>query len=153
VGIVDYHGSRVVALERVTAPTSSAVIDVLGRAFDRHGTRSRLHADVVRDRGFLLWRGVDHTTTRPAHPWTNGRIERLFGTFKRKVFTHIWLFASVAQIDRFCPDFAQFYNRDRPHSSYGGLTPNEVHRGEKRPSGPRARVSYFDGRLRWYRFG
>jgi len=38
---------------------------------------------------------IDHTRIRPAHPWTNGRIERLFRTFKEAVFAHIWLFGSL----------------------------------------------------------
>ena len=159
VGVVDYHGSRLVALERVLAPTSAAVIDVLGRAFDREGAPERLLTDngsnltSFATEAFPVERGVVHTTTRPAHPWTNGRIERLFGTFKRTVFAHVWLFASLAQIDRWCADFVLFYNRDRPHSAYAGLTPDEVHRRATKPSDPRGRVTYFDGRMRWYRFG
>ena len=158
-GVIDYHGSKLVALERVLAPTSAEVIGVLGRAFDRHGAPDRLLTDngsnltSFATEAFLVERGVDHATTRPAHPWTNGRIERVFRTFKSTVFAHIWLFASVRQIDRFCADFVVFYNRDRPHSSYGGLTPDEVHLGIARPRASRGRVEYFDGRLRWYRFG
>ncbi len=157
--VVDYHGSRLVALERVLAPTSAAVIGVLDRAFERHGRPDRLLTDnggqftSFATRAFLVERSVDHTTTRPRHPWTNGRIERLFGTFKRTVFAHVWLFASLAQIDRSCRDFVVFYNRDRPHSSYGGLTPDEVHAGERAPRGTRGRITYFDGRMHWYRFG
>lgn len=158
-GAVDYHGSRVVALERVRRPTSAEVIRVLSRAFEQHGAPAR----ILSDRGsvftsfdtaaFLVSQGVDHVLTRPAHPWANGRIERLFRTFKTTVYGHIWLFASLSQIDRYCSDFIQFYNRDRPHSSYGGLTPEEVFRGMTAPASPRGRVSYFDGRLGWYRFG
>ena len=102
---------------------------------------------------FLAQRGVTHTLTKPAHPWTNGRIERLFRTFKGAVFAHIWLFASAAQIDRFCRDFTVFYNRDRPHSRWDGRTPREVHFGRTKQLVPLGRVEYFDGRMKWYRFG
>jgi hypothetical protein len=47
----------------------------------------------------------------------------------------------------------QLYNRDRPHSSYGGLTPDEVVAGSKQASPPLGRVAYFDGRMNWYAFG
>jgi hypothetical protein len=52
-----------------------------------------------------------------------------------------------------CADFERFYNRDRPHSSYAGLTPDEVATGAKEPSLARGRVTYFDGRMKWYAFG
>ena len=98
--------------------------------------------------------GTRHVLIKPCHAWTNGRIERMFRTFKETVFRHagVWLLSSVSQIDRFCDDFLQFHNRDRPHSAYGGRTPDDVYYG--RSEQPIAgRVSYFDGRLRWYRFG
>jgi hypothetical protein len=47
----------------------------------------------------------------------------------------------------------QFYNRDRPHSSYGGLTPNEVAAGATQASPPLRRISYFDRKMKWYAFG
>ena len=50
-------------------------------------------------------------------------------------------------------DFTTWHNRDRPHSSYEGQTPDEVHFGRPRQAQPLGRVTYFDGRLRWYRFG
>jgi hypothetical protein len=36
-GVVDYHGSRVVALERLAWPTTAQIVHVLGRAIDEHG--------------------------------------------------------------------------------------------------------------------
>ena len=54
--------------------------------------------------------GVDHRLTKPAHPWTNGRIERLFRTFKETVFRYVWLFRSPREIDTYCADFVRFYN-------------------------------------------
>jgi transposase InsO family protein len=157
-GAVDYHGSHLVSLTRVGRPTSAAVVAALGCAFERHGRPARL----LTDRGgaftaevteaFLREHGVEHTLTRPAHPWTNGRIERLFRTFKSTVFAHVWLFASLAQIDRFCADFVVFHNKGRPHSSWGCRTPDEVHFG-RAASPPLGRVEYFNGRMKWYRFG
>ena len=102
---------------------------------------------------FLAGQGVRHSRIRPGHAWTNGRIERLFRTFKETVSRYAWVFTSLRQIDRWCADFVVFHNRDRPHASYGGLTPNEVMAGAKLPAPPRRRVTYFDGRMRWYAFG
>ena len=157
-GVVDYKGSRLILLQRCR-PTAAAVTSALQLAFDRFGKPDR----ILSDNGpayrslelalFLADHGVDHRFTLPAHPWTNGRIERLFRTFKDTVFRYIWLFASLRQIDRYCADFMAFYNRDRPHSAYDGRTPNEVFFGLKRTARPQTRVSYFDGQLHWYRFG
>ena len=158
-GVVDYQGSRLVGLRRVIWPTSGAVIRVLDEIFQQHGKPIRLLTDnapiLCSDvfEAFLAERGVGHSRIRPGHAWTNGRIERLFRTFKETVLRYAWVFTSPRQIDRWCADFERFYNRDRPHSSYGGLTPDEVAAGAKEPSRARGRVAYFDGRLKWYAFG
>lgn len=78
---------------------------------------------------------------------------RLLGTFKRTIFGLVWFIQSVAQLDRFCEDFRAFYNHDRPHSAWGGRTPDEVWFGRKRRVAPVERVAYFDGLMPWYRFG
>ena len=101
----------------------------------------------------LAEHGVRHVLTRPAHPWTAGRIERVFKTFKQTAFGLVWLVASHRQLDRFCADFMTWYDRDRPHAAYGGLTPDEVFFDRPKQARPIGRVDYFDGRLHWYRFG
>jgi transposase InsO family protein len=158
-GVVDYHGSRLVGLRRVVWPTSAAVIHVLDEIFQQHGKPTRILTDnasilcSAAFEAFLADRGVGHSRIRPGHAWTNGRIERLFRTFKETVFRYTWVFTSPRQIDRWCVDFTTFYNRDRPHSSYGGLTPNEVAAGIREELPVRSRVAYFDGRMKWYAFG
>jgi putative transposase len=160
VGIVDYHGSRLVAYERVARPTSERVVRVIERAMEQHGVPRRLLSDrggVFMSAAFAAMcveRGVRHQRIRPAHPWTNGRIERVFRTFKEEVMRrYVWIFAGVGEIDRYCVDFLRWYNRDRPHGSYGGRTPDEVFFGRAMQQRPVERVTYFDGKLRWYRFG
>lgn len=158
-GVVDYHGSRVVILERVHWPSASEIVRALEVAFSRDGIPER----ILTDRGpvfraeavqqLLSAKGIRHTLTRPAHPWTNGRIERLFRLFKETVFRHLWLFASLRQVDRSCADFVLWHNRDRPHGSWQGRTPDEVYFGRPIQRRPLGRVSYFDGFLEWYRFG
>ncbi|HTP29031.1 MAG TPA: integrase core domain-containing protein [Anaeromyxobacteraceae bacterium] len=160
-GVVDYHGSRLVALERLRWGTSEEIARVLAAAIAEDGAPERL----LTDRGpafrappvaTLLAahaHDVRHVLTLPAHPWTNGRIERIFRTFKETVFSRFWLFASIRQVDRFCADFLLWHNRDRPHGSWDGRTPDEVFFHRDVRSRPLGRVAYFDGRLLWYRFG
>jgi len=158
-GVVDYQGSRLVGLQRLVWPTSAAVIRALDEIFRQHGKPVRILTDngsILRSaefEAFLAEHNVRHSLTRPAHPWTNGRIERLFRTFKETVFRYAWVFTSFRQLDRWCGDFMTFYNRDRPHSSYGGLTPDEVAAGANEPASAQGRVTYFDGRMKWYAFG
>jgi hypothetical protein len=102
--------------------------------------------------GALERLGIRHCRTRPAHPWTSGRIERVFSTLKQSVRQSVWLFASVPQVERFCRDFLLWHNRDRPHSAWGGRTPDEVWFGRKKRLRPLGRVDYFVGTLHWWRF-
>jgi len=159
-GIVDYHGSRLVAFERLAWPTSAEIARVLAGAIrDAGGPPERLltdrapvfTADAVRS--LLAEHDVRHVRILPAHPWTGGRIERVFRTFKQTVFGLVWLVASHRQLDRFAQSFLTWHNRDRPHAAYGGRTPDEVHFHRPMQTSALGRVSYFDGRLHWYRFG
>ena len=77
----------------------------------------------------------------------------MFRTFKETTSALVWLFDSRAQVVRFCADFLLWHNRDRPHSAYEGRTPDEVYFGRPTQRRPLGRVDYFDGLLRWYRFG
>ena len=157
-GAVDYHGSRVVAFERLRWPSSGEIVRVLERAFADEGKPLRVLSDrgpaftSAKLRQFLADNGVKATLTRPAHPWTNGRIERVFRTFKQTAFGLIWLFKSFDQIDRFAADFKTWHNAHRPHSAWGGRTPDEVWFRKPKRLRSAGRIAFFDGRLDWYRF-
>ena len=161
-GVVDYHGSRLVSFDRLGLwPTAAQIAARLEAAMAAHGAPDRLLTDrgsvfrAAEVESVLAAHGTRHVLILPCHCWTNGRIERVFRTFKETLFRHlrVWLLTSVRQVDRFCSDFALFYNRDRPHSAYGGRTPDEVFLGRRSRRPAADRVRYFDGRLAWYRFG
>jgi hypothetical protein len=72
--------------------------------------------------------GIKHQRTDVGCPWQNGRIERFFGTLKRKLnqidvldFEHLNLYLI---------DFRLFYNHVRTHSNIGNRTPAEAWSGK-----------------------
>jgi transposase InsO family protein len=74
--------------------------------------------------------GRRQTRTRPYRPQTNGKAERFIGTLLAE-----WAYArpyttNAARLAAL-PDFVDFYNRRRPHTALGGLSPmavvNNVH--------------------------
>jgi transposase InsO family protein len=159
-GIVDYHGSRIISRERMRWwPTGPQVAAAFQRAFGAEGRPERVLTDrgpgfraaVVQD--VFARAGVRHVLTRPAHPWTNGRVERLFATYKSTLRSVVWLIGTVGQADRFTADFVRWYNTSRPHGAWDGRTPDEVFFGRPKHIPERRRVvSYFDGRMAWYDF-
>lgn len=157
-GIVDYHGSRLIALEPLRWPTAAAVVSAVDKAIAAEGAPKRMLTDrgsVFRSKPFreaLERHGVKHTLIKPHHPWTNGRIERLFRTFKETVREHFWLVRSRREWRMICADFRVFYNECRPHESFGGLTPAEAHAGRLEPRHGATPTTFFGGRLRWWRF-
>ena len=71
-----------------------------------------------------------HTRTRPYRPQTNGKAERFIGTLVRE-WAYARLYRSNEERLAALPGFIEFYNRRRPHTSLGGLSPmavvNNVH--------------------------
>ena len=66
-----------------------------------------------------------HSRTRPYRPQTNGKAERFIGTLVRE-----WAYArpyrsNSERLDAL-PTFVDFYNRRRPHTALGGLSPIDV---------------------------
>jgi transposase InsO family protein len=69
--------------------------------------------------------GRRHSRTRPYRPQTNGKAERFIQTLLKE-----WAYArsyhSNAERLAALPVFVDFYNRRRPHTSLGGLSPMAV---------------------------
>ncbi len=69
--------------------------------------------------------GRRHSRTRPYRPQTNGKAERFIGTLVRE-----WAYSKPYQSNSerldALPGFVDFYNRTRPHTALGGLSPIDV---------------------------
>lgn len=60
--------------------------------------------------------GIDHWTSRRAHPQTNGKMEKWFDSFKKE----------SPRFDS-AQDYVRWYNQERIHSSLGFRAPDEVY--------------------------
>jgi putative transposase len=90
---------------------------------------------------FLLKVRVKHTA--PRSPWQNGRIERLFGSFKAD-FTRL-LHGNLATL---LTEWRWYYNFARPHQHLRYKTPAESWDGRRKATGRPHRVELWDGQLK-----
>ena len=135
--LVDDH-SRLAFVELHDDERAATVTDFLERAlsfFAAHGIRPRrLMTDNafsdVRNRALrelLARHGIRHLSTRPYRPRTNGKVERFHQTMARE-WAYGLVYRSHRQRNQALPDWLDYYNRRRPHSSLGGQPPiSRVH--------------------------
>jgi transposase InsO family protein len=72
----------------------------------------------------LQWLGIRHQRTLPHCPWMNGRIERVWSTFKQVLrICHI---PDEVELQATLNMLRDVYNQRRPHQSLSGYTPNEA---------------------------
>jgi len=67
---------------------------------------------------------IDHRTTKPKHPWTNGQVERMNRTIKEATVKRFY-YESHDQLRRHLADFVSAYNFARRLKTLKGLTPYE----------------------------
>lgn len=72
----------------------------------------------------LLRRKIDQKFTKPRHPYTNGKAERVIKTIMHECFARR-SFASRNERRRFLYAFVRWYNEVRPHESLGDTAPLE----------------------------
>ena len=69
--------------------------------------------------------GRRHSRTGPYRPQTNGKAERFIGTLVRE-WAYSRPYRSNSERLDALPDWLDFYNRRRPHTALGGLSPMDV---------------------------
>ena len=112
------------------APTVVAfVVDALA-FYERHGIQvRRILTDnawtYTKNRGLrelLACRRIEHWTTQPYRPRTNGKVERFHQTMARE-WAYGVTYNSSNDRRRALPHWLQHYNERRPHSALGGRSP------------------------------
>jgi transposase InsO family protein len=67
---------------------------------------------------------IDHKLTKPAHPWTNGQVERMNKTIKEAT-VHRYYYDTHRQLQQHLQAFINAYNFAKRLKSIDGLTPYE----------------------------
>lgn len=112
---------------------------LLEKAYSDNGSEYRGRPDHPFVQGLRL-RGIAQGFTKPHHPYTNGKAERVIKTIMHECFKRSGRqFPSRMHRRRFLYAFVNWYNTTRPHESLGGIPPlrrleaflNRVHSASK----------------------
>jgi transposase InsO family protein len=136
--IIDDHSRLLIAAHARMIFKASDIVTSLHQAITVHGRPEKLLTDNgavftgrYRGRGWValerktLALGITLTHSRPYHPQTCGKVERLHQTLKN------WLAkqdpaASLEALQRQLDTFSAYYNTMRPHRALDRRTPNEA---------------------------
>ena len=115
-------------------PSAAVTIEVLSRAFARHGKPEAIRSD----RGGTFKSGevermleaelIDHIVGRSYHPQGGGKVESLIGTVRRELWDVVE-FGDRADAERKLAAFVDGYNERRAHMGIDGLTPADRYHG------------------------
>ncbi len=154
--MIDDHSRLFLASRAFPTAKAADVVDVFRAAIDLHGAPASLLSDngavfTATPRGgkVLLQLemerlGIAAKNSRPYHPQTCGKVERLHQTLKRYLERQAaakTLLELQARLDA----FAHYYNTIRPHRALGGRTPLQAYsaRLKARPADGKAPDTHF----------
>lgn len=131
-GIID-HGSRLaLKLEALQSQGTWHVLQSVCAAIKQFGMPKSIRTDngaCFTSKTMtvtLRLLGIKHQRTNVAAPWQNGKVERLFGTFKplfkQAGFAHL----NAAELQVKLDVYSIWYNQLRTHENLNGLTPEEA---------------------------
>ena len=90
--------------------------------FNRYGKTKKVHQFTA----YCLSEGIDHRTTKPAHPWTNGQVERVNGILEEKTIKR-FTYDSHEQIRQHLKQLQVHWNYYKRHKTLGlNTVPKEL---------------------------
>lgn len=136
IDIIDDHARFLLAAVACHVPTAAATCGCFERAARRYGIprqvlsdnhntfTGRLHGCVVEFERLLASVDVKLINGAPAHPQTQGKVERFHYTLKEWLRDHGGA-TDVAHLQRLLDRFRRHYNLERPNQAIDDLTPAE----------------------------
>ena len=128
--IVDSFTRECLAIEVDSCLSSRRVTRALEWIIQQRGVPGRLRCDngpEFTSRHFLGWceeRRIPLLHIQPGRPMQNGRVESFNGRLRDECLNANW-FQSIGHAKQQIERWREEYNRERPHSSLGYLTPAE----------------------------
>ena len=141
--VIDEYTRECLAIEVAGSLRSGRVIEVLSKLISTRGAPTYLRSDNGPEfvsRAVLKWLLASEIETAPidpGKPWQNGANESFNGKFRDECLGMQW-FKNRIDAKVVIEDWRKAYNRVRPHSSLGNLTPAEHARRISTRSGPQA---------------
>ena len=132
--VLDDHSRFCLGFQPVVDKTASSVKPALWDLFGLHGLPEQMLMDngdcwgstlsrmPTRFEVWLIRLGVKPIHGRPAHPQTQGKVERFHGTAKKELKSAL-VQPSIALARQVIEPWVDRYNWVRPHDSLGGQTP------------------------------
>jgi transposase InsO family protein len=136
--VIDDHSRLLVASEAFSTVKAKDVVDVFHRAAELHGLPAALLSDngavftATPRKGKVLLQselerlGIAAKNSRPYHPQTCGKVERLHQTLKRYLAKQRPA-RTLADLQGQLDHFRHYYNDIRPHRSLHGATPLQAY--------------------------
>jgi transposase InsO family protein len=149
--VIDDHSRLFIASQAFTTTKAKDVVDVFHKAASLHGLPACLLSDngavftATPRKGKVLLQtelerlGIANKNSRPYHPQTCGKIERLHQTLKRYLACQPAA-KSLRELQHQLDAFAHYYNTIRPHRALHSRTPLQAYstRIKARPTTPGA---------------
>src|SRR3984957_9821544 len=143
--MIDDHSRLFLASQAFTTTKAQDVVDVFHEAADLHGLPSSLLSDngavftATPRKGKVLLQtelerlGITRKNSRPYHPQTCGKIERLHQTLKRYLARQKPA-KSLTELQAQLDTFVHYYNNIRPHRARDGRTPLQAYNARNKDS-------------------
>jgi len=140
VDVLDAYSRYLVHYELLLTAKADAVVQAAQRAVDSLHDRPRRagEPEIVHDGGpqfighewrqFIQATGTTDVRTRPYHPQSNGRDERVHRTFREEILLDEN--ALLYDARQAMAEYRTYYNDHRPHSALHYLCPRDYYRGD-----------------------
>lgn len=141
VAIMDWYSRKVLSWRLSNSMDTSFCLDALNEAMHSYGRPDIFNTDQgsqftsLEFTQILKNHNIKISMDGKGRWMDNVFIERLWRSFKYEcVYLHA--FEGGIEARRGISAWIDFYNFDRPHSTFEGLTPDEVYRGDQKPNPP-----------------